>query len=188
MFSSNKLNTQQMNMMYNVADVTINIASNEGFGLGTCESLMAGTPIIVNVTGGLQDQCGFELNGKWLSEDDYDGINTLHDDRKWANNKDLTYGKWVKPVWPSNRALVGSPPTPYIFDDRCRFDDAADRIKEWYDMSPEDRKECGEAGREFTLREEVAMTATNMCNRFKKDMNTCMEKFEPRKRFTLYKV
>ena len=38
----------------------MNMASNEGFGLGTCESLMAGTPIIVNVTGGLQDQCGFQ--------------------------------------------------------------------------------------------------------------------------------
>ena len=25
-----------------------------------------GTPMIVNVTGGLQDQCGFELNGTML--------------------------------------------------------------------------------------------------------------------------
>ena len=50
-----------------MADVTINMASNEGFGLGTCESLMCGTPIIVNVTGGLQDQCGFKLNGKLLN-------------------------------------------------------------------------------------------------------------------------
>ena len=41
-----------MNFLYNIADVTINIASNEGFGLATCESLMSGTPIIVNVTGG----------------------------------------------------------------------------------------------------------------------------------------
>ena len=41
--------------LYNIADVTINMASNEGFGLGTCESLMCGTPISVNVTGGLQD-------------------------------------------------------------------------------------------------------------------------------------
>ena len=188
MFSANKLNTAQMNWMYNIADVTMNIASNEGFGLGTCESLMSGTPIIVNVTGGMQDQCGFKLKGKWLSEDDYDGINTLHDDRKWANNPDLTWGDWVKPVWPSNRALVGSPPTPYIFDDRCRFDDAADRIKEWYDETPERRKECGELGREFTLREEVGMSAENMCNRFMKDMNTCLDKFEPRKRFSLYQV
>ena len=38
--------------MYNLADVTMNMASNEGFGLGTCESLMCGTPISVTVTGG----------------------------------------------------------------------------------------------------------------------------------------
>ena len=37
--------------------VTINISINEGFGLGTCESVI-GTPITVNVTGGLQDQVG----------------------------------------------------------------------------------------------------------------------------------
>jgi len=60
-FSTQKLSNQHLNYLYNIADVTINIASNEGFGLGTCESLMSGTPIIVNVTGGLQDQCGFKF-------------------------------------------------------------------------------------------------------------------------------
>ena len=44
---------KDMNLMYNMADVTVGISSNEGFGLSTAESLMAGTPIIVNVTGGL---------------------------------------------------------------------------------------------------------------------------------------
>ena len=28
---------------------------------------MAETPIIVNVTGGLQDQCGFKIDGKYLN-------------------------------------------------------------------------------------------------------------------------
>ena len=59
-FSSNKLDTKFLNYMYNMASVTINIASNEGFGLGSLESLTAGTPIVVNVTGGMQDQCGFK--------------------------------------------------------------------------------------------------------------------------------
>ena len=48
-----------MNLIFNSADVYINLASNEGVGLGSCEALTVGTPIIVNVTGGLQDQCGF---------------------------------------------------------------------------------------------------------------------------------
>ena len=65
-FSSKKLDADKLNYLYNMADVTVNMASNEGFGLGTAESLIAGTPIVVNVTGGLQDQCGFKLNGKQI--------------------------------------------------------------------------------------------------------------------------
>ena len=187
LFSDKKINSHQMNYLYNIADVTINLASNEGFGLGTCESLMSGTPIIVNVTGGLQDQCGFKLKDKWLSENDYrDNIHSLHNDKKWADNPDLTWGEWVKPVWPRTRSLQGSPPTPYIFDDRCRWDEAGDRVKEWYDVGSEERERCGELGREFTLKEEIGMSGKNMCARFVKDMNTCMEKFEPRARYTLY--
>ena len=91
-FSDRKLDTKQLNWLYNMADVTINMASNEGFGLGTCESLMAGTPIIVNVTGGLQDQCGFRLNDKFVTYKDYDEIKSFHDDRKWKDNEDLTWG------------------------------------------------------------------------------------------------
>ena len=37
-----------LNEIYNIVDCTINIANNEGFGLTTAESLMSGTPIIVN--------------------------------------------------------------------------------------------------------------------------------------------
>ena len=148
-FSDQKLEPKQLSHIYNMVDVTINIASNEGFGLGTCESMMCGTPIILNVTGGMQDQCGFKYKDKFLTYKDYDWVKSLHDDRKWANSPDLTWGEWVQPVWPSNRALVGSVPTPYIFDDRCRFDDAAQAMKEWYDMDSEKRKECGMKGHEF---------------------------------------
>ena len=94
-FSDKKLEPNQLNCLYNIVSVTINMDSNEGFGLGTCESLMAGTPITVNVTGGLQDQCGFKLNDKFLNYEDYDEIKSLHDDRKWKDNSDLTWGDWV---------------------------------------------------------------------------------------------
>jgi len=106
-FSDKKLDTKQLNHLYNMVDVTVNIASNEGFGLGTCESLMAGTPIIVNVTGGLQDQCGFKLKNKFVTYHDYKEIKSFHDDKKWKDNPDLTWGDWVKPVWPSTRSLQG---------------------------------------------------------------------------------
>tara|TARA_Y100001963_G_scaffold105929_1_gene146337 strand:+ start:1141 stop:2535 length:1395 start_codon:yes stop_codon:yes gene_type:complete len=187
-FSHERLDDKHMNYMYNIADLQINMASNEGFGLGTAEAIMAGTPAIVNVTGGLQDQCGFKLNGKELTAEDYDEIHSLHDDRKWKDNPDLTHGEWIKPVWPSSRSLQGSIPTPYIFDDRCRFDDVADRIKEWYDTSTEKRKEVGLKGREWMLRDDIGMSCTNMCERFVHDMEQAWDKWTPRKRFTLYKA
>ena len=187
-FSDRKLEPQNLNHMYNLVDVTMNIASNEGFGLGTCESLMAGTPIIVNVTGGLQDQCGFKLKGKHITYQDYTEIVSLHDDKKWKDNPDLTWGDWVKPVWPSNRSLQGSIPTPYIFDDRCRWDDVAERIREWYDIPKDERLKAGLKGREWMLTEEIGMSSKHMCERFVHDMEQAWEKWTPRKRFTLHKV
>ena len=183
-FSNEKLDNNQMNFMYNTVDVTINIASNEGFGLGTCESLMSGTPIVVNVTGGLQDQCGFKKeDGSYLTVDDYtDEFQSNHRGRY------KEHGDWVYTVFPSNISLQGSPPTPYIYDDRCNSEDAAEGLKYFYDMSEEERKECGEKGMEFVQTDEIGMSAENMCKRFTKDMNTTFEKWKPRKRYTLYKA
>ena len=187
-FSDQKLEPKQLSHIYNMVDVTINIASNEGFGLGTCESMMCGTPIILNVTGGMQDQCGFKYKDKFLTYKDYDWVKSLHDDRKWANNPDLTWGEWVKPVWPSNRALVGSVPTPYIFDDRCRFDDAAQAMKEWYDMDSEKRNECGMKGYEFVKSDDAMMTAEMMSQNFMDHMDKGFEMWKPRKRYRMFKA
>jgi glycosyltransferase involved in cell wall biosynthesis len=187
-FSDRKLEPNQLNWLYNIADVTVNIASNEGFGLGTCESLMAGTPIILNVTGGLQDQCGFKLKGKHVTHEDYDEIHSFHDDRKWKDNPDLTHGEWVKPVWPSNRSLAGSPPTPYIFDDRCRFDDVAIAIKEWYDMGEDERRECGKKGYDFVMRDDVMMASEAMSQNFIDHMDVAFDNWKPRKRYSIFKA
>ena len=183
-FSDKKIEPNQLNCLYNLADVTLNMASNEGFGLGTCESLMAGTPIIVNVTGGLQDQCGFRLKDKLVTYKDYTEIQSFHDDRKWKDHPDLTWGEWCKPVWPSNRSLAGSLPTPYIFDDRCRFDDVADAIKEWYDMSSDERKECGMKGHEFVMGDESMMSSTAMSQNFIDQMDTAFGQVDTKK--TIY--
>ena len=187
-FSDRKLEPQHLNAMYNLADVTINMASNEGFGLGTCESLMAGTPIIVNVTGGLQDQCGFKIDGKFVTYKEYDEIKSFHDDRKWKENPSLTWGDWVKPIWPSNRSLAGSIPTPYIFDDRCRFDDAGQAIKDWYDEGKEKRKEYGMKGHDFVMSDQSMMSGTAMSENFIKQMDTAFDKWKSRKRFSIFKA
>ena len=184
-FSGGKLDTDQMNFLYNIADVTINIASNEGFGLGTAESLMAGTPIILNVTGGMQDQCGFRYKGKLLTAKDYEWVHSLHERRKWKDNPDLTWGEWVKPVWPACRSLQGSVPTPYIFDDRSDFEDVADQIHEWYKVPKEERDTMALKGREYMMRDDVYLSAKGMCDRFIEDMDTAFEKWTPRNNFDL---
>ena len=187
-FSTNKLSNQHLNYLYNIADVTINLASNEGFGLGTCESLMCGTPIIVNVTGGLQDQCGFEYKGKHLDYKDYSWVHSLHDWRTWENNEDLTHGEWVKPVWPKTRALQGSIPTPYIFDDRADWIDVADNIEDWFNTPHEEREIVGELGRQYAHLDKVGFTAENMCGRFMKDMDKAFNVWKPRKRYEIIGV
>jgi hypothetical protein len=183
-FSDQKLDNKHMNFLYNMADVTINIASNEGWGLSTTESLLTETPIIVNVTGGLQDQCGFKKeDGSYLTVDDYT--------TEWGSNHNGRYkecGEWAKPVFPSSISLVGSIPTPYIFDDRCRWDDAADKIKEWYDVGDDERKRCGELGREYAFSEKAGMTAEMMCQNFIDKMDTAFDKWTPRNRYEIVKV
>ena len=142
-FSTNKIESDVLNKLYNVADCTINIPNNEGFGLGTTESIMAGTPIIVSVTGGLQDQCGFNYTA-----DDYINIGTLHNKQI---HKDTSHGVWVKPIWPSAININGSPLTPYIYDDRVNDEEVADAINEMYLLGKEKIKEYVQVGRECAI-------------------------------------
>ena len=186
-FSQQKLEPKQMNYLYNIADVTMNLASNEGFGLGTCESLMAGTPIVLNVTGGMQDQCGFRIKDELLTSEDYKEIKTLHDWKKWEHNEELTWGEWVKPVWPKTRSLMGSVPTPYIFDDRCDWEDAGNAIKQWYEMDKDERRRCGIKGHYFVKSDDSMMSAKSMCKLFEEHMERAWEQWKPRKKINIYR-
>jgi glycosyltransferase involved in cell wall biosynthesis len=172
-----KIEATLLNQLYNVADCTINIANNEGFGLSTAESLMAGTPIIVSVTGGLQDQCGFEYTA-----DDYVKIETLSQ-TKFVDN--LNHGDWVKPVWPAAININGSPLTPYIYDDRVNDYDVANAIFEFYNMGRDVRKEKGLKGREWALNN---LSSKIMCDALINGIETTLEKFQPRKKYDLYKI
>ena len=174
------MNDDAMNYLFNSADVYVNMASNEGFGLGSCEALSVGTPIIVNVTGGLQDQCGFKNEkGEYLTADDYVELGSNH------TGTYKEHGEWVKPVFPSNRSLQGSPSTPYIFDDRCKFEDVGEALLEWYNEGPEERERCGELGRQFVNDNNIGMDADEMCSRFVESMNGVFEKWKPKAKYTM---
>jgi glycosyltransferase involved in cell wall biosynthesis len=185
-FTKTQFSTDDLNVLYNLADVTINMASNEGFGLATCESIKAGTPIIVNVTGGLQDQCGFTKNGKFLTAEDYIELGSLHDVKKLPHN--LSWGSWVNPIWPTNRSLQGSPMTPYIFDDRCSYEDAAKAIRQWYDTPLERRLECGLEGSEFANSEQSGMSARYMGERFVDVMDYVFDNWKVKEDIVIWKI
>jgi glycosyltransferase involved in cell wall biosynthesis len=180
-FSDQRAGVEQMNMLYNMIDCTMLISSNEGWGLSLTESMMCGKMIIGNVTGGMQDQMRFiDQEGNWINFTD-----------KFPSNHFGTYktcGRWAKPVFPSNISLLGSVPTPYIFDDRCDFRDVAKAIREIYDMSPEERKSNGLAGREWVLSEESMMSAKHMCDNVIDTFDTTFENWTPRSSYELLKV
>lgn len=176
-FINIKLEQEHLNELYNLCDCTINISSNEGFGLGTLESIMSGTPIIVNVTGGLQDQCGFNY-----SEDDFIKIGSLHDKKQYGTT---THGKWVVPVWPDAYNLNGSVPTPYIFEDRVNIEEVTNAIKKVYTWNRKERKKRGLEGREWAIKN---LSNKIMCEKMIEGIETTLINWKPKKRYKLYQI
>jgi glycosyltransferase involved in cell wall biosynthesis len=99
LISSNKIATEELAVMYRAADYTIGISDAEGFGLSTLESLTSGTPIIVNMTGGLQEQ--------------------VTDGTDWFG--------WG--IQPASKAVIGSLQVPYIYEDRIAQKDFNSAMK-----------------------------------------------------------
>jgi glycosyltransferase involved in cell wall biosynthesis len=180
-FSNQKLSAPQLNHLYNIADGQILLSSAEGWGLSLTEALLTGTPIIANVTGGMQDQMRFEdKNGDWIDFNaDFPSNHT---------GRHQKCGKWALPVFPNNRSLVGSPPTPYIWDDRCTSEDAAERIMELYKMSPEQRKEAGNAGYEWATNNEAGFTSEHMGNRIITNLDKLFNTWVPREDYEFINV
>ena len=180
-FSDQRIETAELNTIYNIADAVVLPSSNEGWGLALTEAMMAGKMIIANVTGGMQDQMRFEdEEGKWI---DFTS--------EFPSNHFGTYkkhGKWAVPVFPNNMSLVGSPITPYIWDDRLDFRDLAKAITQVYELTPEVRTENGTAAREWVTSDESGMSARMMYNNVIKDIDLTLEKFTPKKSFEFFKV
>ena len=177
-FSPGRLDYIAMNYLYNLADVQILLTSNEGWGLSLTEAMLTGTPIIANVTGGMQDQMRFEFeDGTWI---DFDA--------DFPSNHRGTYkkhGKWAFPVYPTSRSVQGSPATPYIFDDRCTWEDAAERLMEVYNLSKEERQERGVEGYIWATSDEAGFTAKHQAQRFIEATELLFNTWSPREKFEL---
>lgn len=121
LISKEKVNPEVLASMYNMSDCTLNISDAEGFGLATLESLSCQTPIIVNMTGGLQEQV---TNGK-----DWFGIG----------------------IEPSSKAVIGSQTVPFIYEDRISKEDFISALKKMYNMTSGERKLLGMKGRNHVV-------------------------------------
>ena len=122
MLSTKKIPPEALAVMYNISDCTINISDAEGFGLATLESLSCGTPIIVSMTGGLQEQ--------------------VTDGKKW-------FGIGVEP---SSKAVIGSQSVPYIYEDRISKEDFINALREMYKMSKTKRKKMISQGKKHVAK------------------------------------
>jgi len=121
-FSTTPVIPQVLAELYNYASCTINISDAEGFGLSTLESLACGTPIIVNMTGGLQEQ--------------------VTDGKNW-------FGIGIEP---SSKAIIGSQLVPYIQEDRLNKNDFINALTKIYEMSQEERDALGNGGLEHVTK------------------------------------
>ena len=142
LLSEGRVPPEQLNLMYNCADAVINIASNEGFGLGTLEAVFAGVPIIVNMTGGLQ----FQIGDWWCDLEDFSDQDKL---TKIAKSRLSSHRWWGIPVFPAARNLVGSQQVPYIYDDRVNDQQVANALEKLFKMSKAERKKMALEGREW---------------------------------------
>lgn len=175
-FSDKPLPPKEMNYLYNMADATILLTSNEGWGLSLTESLVTGTCIIANVTGGMQDQMRFvDKKGKWIEFTPEFPSNHRGTFKK--------HGEWAFPVYPTNLSIQGSVPTPYIYDDRCSWEDAAMQIKAVYDLPKEERIAKGMKGREWAMGPEAGFTAEIMANRAGDAMDELFSTWKPREKY-----
>ncbi len=149
MFSKERIEFEKMNVLYNISDFCLNISFAEGFGLGTLEAMIAGTPIIAAKTGGLTRQVVDHRDG---SEN---GV-ALDIDTK---------------------TLVGSQIVPYIYEDYVNCDNIASGIMSLYHKSDIERENLRKKVRNYVIEEFSYQktidgwhnTAINLIENWKKD-------------------
>ena len=174
------MNSTEMNFLYNSSDAQILLTSNEGWGLSLTEAILVGNPIIANVTGGMQDQMKFEdEEGNWFTPSPEIPSNNTGKYKKC--------GEWAFPVFPNNRSIQGSPQTPYIWDDRCRPEDAAEQILAVYSLDKKERKAKGLKGREWALNE-AGFTSPLQGQRVIEAFDTLFKTWKPREKYELINV
>jgi len=144
-FSRDRLEFEKINILYNISDFCINTSYAEGFGLGTLESMMTGTPIIAPKTGGLTRQVVDYRDG---SEN---GV---------ACDIDL-------------KTLVGSQTVPYIYEDYASSESYADAMMKLHNLDKKEKTQLSEkvydyAHNEFSLQKTIDLWHETMLDTLEK--------------------
>jgi len=178
------LPVQGMNLLYNIADFSINLSSAEGWGLSFTEALMVGKPVIATVTGGMQDQMRFEdENGNWVEFNEHFSSNHI--------NKYQNHGEWAFPIFPSARTLLGSPSTPYIFEDYIKYEDVVKQLNILWGIKLANPKKYNDIcikAREWVLSNESKMNSVEMCKSVIENTNNLLKMWKPKEKYNLMKV
>lgn len=156
--------------IYNCVDVFVNCANAEGFGLTSNEAMLCGVPVILNATGGLVDQMGFP--GEW--KPNYEDF---------IDDENCQPGEWCFPLY-GQRTIIGSPITPYLYDQNASIDDIVNGLKYWYDVNPETRKKFGLSGRQWCL--DKGLTSTSFAGLVVRDIQRTIKDFKPHPTVSLY--
>jgi glycosyltransferase involved in cell wall biosynthesis len=161
--------------LYNIADVFLNVSNAEGYGLCSNEAVLCGTPVILNVTGGLFDQCCFVENGQLVPW-------TPYSKKNWPT---FGHGSWVFPI-NNQRTIIGSPLTPYLYDENASIDDIANGLHYWYDKDAATREDAGLKGRDYLIT--VGQVAKDFGINVVQALEETIKNYNQRNLFNTYKI
>lgn len=149
-FSVNKDASPMLNKLYNIADVTVNISYNEGFGLCIGESQLAQTPVIATATGGMTEQ----LTG---------------------DNERVGYL-----LQPQVRYIFGVPGNNYVYQDFVSTAETARAFEQAYeDKKDGNLAELGKKAREHTMKNYNISNTISLWKSFLKELKGKDRTFKP---------
>lgn len=151
-FSNDRIDFSQMNVLHNIADVGVNISYAEGFGLGTLESMQAGTPIIAIKTGGLT--------------------------RQVVDHRDETENGVALPV--DFRATVGSQTVPYIYEDYVSCENVSKAFMKMFELSDKEKEQLSKKVVDYVASEFSYQNTVDLWHSTMKDtLNNWKQKYSP---------
>jgi len=124
-WSNQRLEFEHMNVLHNISDVCLNFSYAEGFGLATLEAMNCQKPIIAIKTGGLT--------------------------RQVIDHRDGTHNGIALDV--DFRTCVGNQNVHYIYEDYVSNDNITKALRQFYDMSHDERKKLGIKARSYVMSE-----------------------------------